>query len=362
VSASGRASGYRDAGGRPGRFVAASAVVAIAIALSATSWLTGVTSASLNAQTRNPTNVIGNASLGAPTLAVPTVNGTGATATVSLSWTSPGGDLANQWQVLRAAGACPGGSFSTIATPSVTNYTDTPGAAATYCYAVKGKLGAWTSVASNQQTVTVSPTLPALVQKAHNETAGAAGSINATFASAPAQSRLLVAIVGERTNVTIVQPAGWSTAINQPGGPGQAIFYKVAGASEPSSLTVSLSGGTTRLGLQLYEFSGVASVSPLDATASATGNSATPASGNATTTQAIELLIAGEVVQSPTSVSAWTNSFVEQNDNTNGGASNRAQYGGATRIVQATGTYSTAATAAASANWRGQIATFKAAP
>jgi len=322
--------------------------------------MVGFTTASLIGQSSNPADLLANASLGAPTLAAPAVSGTGASATVSLSWTVPAGDPANQWIVSRGAGGCPPGSFATIATVSVESYTDTPGAAGTYCYEIQSELGNWTSQLSNQQTVTVSPTLPALVQKAHNESGGAVATISATFASSPAQNHLLVAIVGTSSSVTINQPAGWSSAINQSGAPGQAIFYKIAGAAE--SATVTVTTGSSQLGIQIYEYSGVATASPLDQTGSSTGTSSSPASGSATTTQAIELLLVGEVIKTNRTLSSWSNSFAQENDNVNGAGPNKAEYGGADRIVQSTGTYSTTATAGASAAWRGQIATFKAAP
>jgi hypothetical protein len=147
--------------------------------------------------------------------------------------------------------------------------------------------------------------------------------------------------------------------MNQSGAPGQAIFYKVAGGSESSTVTVTVSSGT-QMGLQIYEYSGVATTSPLDQTASSTGSSDSPSSGSVTTTGANELLIAGVVIQASTSFSDWTNFFNEESDFKNIGGSPKRSYAGADRIVTATGTYSTTATAGATASWRAQIAAFKA--
>jgi prepilin-type N-terminal cleavage/methylation domain-containing protein len=215
-------------------------------------------------------------------------------------------------------------------------------------------------------TATPTPCTPALVQKAHgsgqNQTAK---SVSATFSPAPTANHLLVAIVGTNDSVTINMPGGWSTAINQGGagcpGPCQAVFYKIANGSESATVTATISSGS-QLGLQIYEYSGVVTASPLDQTGSSTGSSSSPSSGNVATTQAGELLLVGVVIQAETSFSNWTNSFNEELDFQNQGGSSKLTYAGADRMVTATGTYSTTATTGASGAWRGQIATFKAAP
>ncbi len=237
-------------------------------------------------------------------------------------------------------------------TPSPTNtptatYTPTP-------------TRTFTPTATNTPTPT--PCVPALVQKASGVSQNQnATSVSASFSAAPTANHLLVAIVGTDISVTIITPVGWSTAINQSGAPGQAIFYKVAGGSESNTVTVTVSSGT-QLGLQIYEYSGVATTSPLDQTASSTGSSNSPSSGSVTTTGANDLLIAGVVIQADTSFSNWTNSFNEESDFNNTGGNPKRSYAGADRIVTATGTYSTTATTTVSGAWRGQIVSFKAAP
>jgi hypothetical protein len=191
-------------------------------------------------------------------------------------------------------------------------------------------------------------------------TADGGRSVAATFPSAVTQNNLLVAIVGVRDNLTIETPSGWSVAIKQSGSPGQAIFYKIAGASESQTVNFSnIVGSGTRLGLHIYEYSGV---NTLDQVGSSTGTGTSVSSGSINTTSANEAIIAGLVINEGTNFgnASWTNSFTEQNDFSNGGqASFQSSYAGADRIVSATGTYSTTATAAASDDWRGQIASFK---
>ncbi|MBA2279148.1 hypothetical protein H0V99_01770 [Candidatus Saccharibacteria bacterium] len=199
----------------------------------------------------------------------------------------------------------------------------------------------------------------ALVQT-HNNATTSGTTVTATFTSATANN-LLVVVCGARDSATlsITTPAsGYSTAINEAGTPSQAIFYKVAGGGETT--TTCTSSVTTRMGIHIYEYSGLVTSSVLDATGSSTGTSTSPATGNVTTTTANSLLIAGLVVDVDTTYSTWTNSFTERNDFANVGAiALRSTYGGADRIVTSTGTYSTSATTASGA-WRGQIAAFKA--
>lgn len=194
-------------------------------------------------------------------------------------------------------------------------------------------------------------------------------SVSATFGATPTQNNLLIAIAGNRdANASgPTTPGGWSVALSQPNNsPGQIIYYKIAGAAEPSTVTVSGYGTSTRLGLHIYEYNGINVSSPLDQTASASGTGTTVSSGTtAVTAQADELLIAGVVVNNTnnpvTTISAWTNSFTQRNNFANGGGpTTRSVYGGAGRIVSATGAYSTSVTATNSEAWRGQIVTFKA--
>jgi len=217
---------------------------------------------------------------------------------------------------------------------------------------------------STGNTFTTAASFPiALVQKNYGA-AYLTTSVSATFDATPVANHLLVAILGASTTSTINQPAGWSTAINQSGGsctqPCQAIFYRIAGSGESRTVTVTVSDSNSVLGLQIYEYSGIDTSSPLDQTSSATGTSTSPSSGSVTTTQANELLIAGMIIRTETSYSGWTNSFNEQFDfQFEVGQTYVRTYAGADRVVTATGTYSTTATTAASGAWRGQIATFK---
>jgi parallel beta-helix repeat protein len=197
---------------------------------------------------------------------------------------------------------------------------------------------------------------PTLVQKKSGSSQDSA-SVAATFDAAPTSGNLLIAIAANRQTSTPATPAGWSVAIDQSNfAPGGIIYYRIAGASEPTTVTVNGYNATNqRLSLQLFEYSGV---DTLDQVNTASGNGTAVSSGSVTTTRADELVIAGVASTSSTSYSAWSNAFAEQHDFVVGGFGTQITAGGADFSAVSTGTYSTTATAGGSGNWRGVIASF----
>lgn len=178
-----------------------------------------------------------------------------------------------------------------------------------------------------------------LVQKATGTANGS--SVGATFTSTPGNGNLLIAITGIEDNRTIDLPSGWSNAINESGAPSQAIFYRFAGASESKTVTVTTSGGGTKLGLQIFEYQNISSISVLDGTSSATGTGTSLGPVSVTTSQSPDLIIVGVVTTVKTSFTAWSNSFTGQNDF----QGSTDTFGGADFIANSVGTYSTTATA-----------------
>ncbi len=116
------------------------------------------TSASFADQVTSNNNSFSTSDLVAPTLGVPTVTGTGATATVALSWNNI--SFQTTFDVLRSTGTCAATDPSSPVSGgsnlsgSTTALTDTPGAAGTYCYAIRAEYQSWTEV-SNEREVTV---------------------------------------------------------------------------------------------------------------------------------------------------------------------------------------------------------------
>jgi len=303
-------------------------------------------------QTTSAAGSVSTATLAAPSAL--TVSGS-----ANLSWTATTSSWASGTRVFRATTS--GGPYTQIAQISglaTTTYTDSPGSG-TFYYVVEAYYNAnsanWTSVNSNEANTTGAITLIQTTTGGYTTT-----TVAATFASVPTPGSLLIAIFGTRQNGTITGPTGWSSAINQGGGgvPNEAVFYKIAGNSEPTTVTMSTTATGNGNGLQLYEYRGV---STLDTIGSATGTGTAVTSGSLTTSQPNELVIAALVAQQGTNFAnaSWTNSFTEEQDFTAGGGGGVTVFAGADRITTSTSTYSTTATSNASGNWRGQIVAFR---
>lgn len=207
----------------------------------------------------------------------------------------------------------------------------------------------------------------AQVQKKVYGSVSASTNHTVTFDSGPTQNNLLIlTVVGDATAST---PAGWSLATSQVQFVGIYIFYKVAGAGESSSITVTI-GSSTNASMVAMEYSGMATSTPLDQVAGTNNynGSAVPSGTTATTAQADELLVAavglsggGGSIDS-TTFSSWSNSFTEQGSGFGnaGATTTHVRNGTADRIVSATGAYSTTATISASTvSASAVIATFK---
>jgi hypothetical protein len=158
-------------------------------------------------------------------------------------------------------------------------------------------------------------------------------------------------------------PNGWLTAISESGissptRPGLAIFYKIAGASEPLTVRETLTGSNTTVSIQLFEYSGVATSGALDGTSSGNGAGTDPAfTGFVATTGAGDLLLTGIVIDSADNISAVTNSFVVEQNFVAGSSGGRETFGSADRVGSASNNGTTFSHGAN--NWRAQIAAFK---
>ncbi len=217
-----------------------------------------------------------------------------------------------------------------------------------------GPSGNTSEYAQNVTTISVGCTVQ---QKGIGTATG--NSVSASYPTPPMANNLLVAIASNRDSRPVNTPTGWSVAISETSAsPGQAIFYKFAGPSEPTNVTVTYGGPNTRLGLRVYEYCDIDSaVAPV--TGSATGSGTAVASGNVTTSLDDSLIVAGLVTNAETSFSLWTNGFSELHDQPNAGSSsNRSTYSAADLHVGSAGTYSTTATTGVSGAWRGQIIAF----
>ena len=198
------------------------------------------------------------------------------------------------------------------------------------------------------------------VQKADANCSSTSCTATATISSATANN-LLIAVCGGRANSGTVSSsvAGFTSAASVDNGTvHNETYYKIAAGGETSVACAFTSSSNMRGVMTVFEYSGTATATPLDKTATNTGSGTTLTTGTtATTAQADELLIAGFTITGAPTFSSWTNSFSEQSDH----SISSVAMGTADRIVSATSTYSSGATSSASGTWAGNITTFKAA-
>lgn len=142
---------------------------------------------------------------------------------------------------------------------------------------------------------------PTLVQSQTASTlAATATSLTATFGSTPTQNNLLVAAAGSDDTLAMTS-SGWTLATSAVSNQAAYLWYKLAGASEPTAVQVTITptaSDTIVLGTMEFSVSGGWAVSPLDKIASNTGHGGTFTSlatgTTAATTVANELAIAIE--------------------------------------------------------------------
>jgi hypothetical protein len=204
-----------------------------------------------------------------------------------------------------------------------------------------------------------------LVQRVTNQSAAAVSSLTGSFGTTPVQNHLLVANANSDATLTMTS-TGWTLAVQSVNDTGLYQWYKLAGAAESSSVTVtpSVSASTE---ITIEEWSGNATTSPLDQvnSGSQTTNAATVPSGTTpATTNADDRAIAafGWNDTSVVTMSTYTNSYAEvvETKGLGGTATNIAV---AELDLAATGAQSTTGTLSGTNNSikSGLIGTYKAA-
>lgn len=183
-----------------------------------------------------------------------------------------------------------------------------------------------------------------------------------TFNSTPTAGNLVVVGVAKSTatafksgDVTDNKSNTYTFIKNQAGNGGTdqiALFYS-ANITSSATFTVTYPGAGT---IVVAEYSG-ASTNPLDTSASTSGSSTTPNSGNITTAEADELLVG--LAWSITNGDAWTagtNFTLEQNETDN---STNERIAFEDRFGVEAGTYSAGFTVPTSSAWAAMITAFK---
>lgn len=106
-------------------------------------------------------------------------------------------------------------------------------------------------------------------------------TVTFTYPGTPTSGNLLVAAFAWRGNVTVsAVPSGWNLAASTGNGTNidGAIYYKIAGSSEPTTAQWTLSGSQKAAGVA-SEWSGI-HATPLDASNGNTGTTSTILSTN----------------------------------------------------------------------------------
>lgn len=186
------------------------------------------------------------------------------------------------------------------------------------------------------------------------------GSASATYAATPTSGNLLIAVIGNDNLTLSLTNSGWtlgpstSSSINE-----LNLYYKVAGVSEPTVVTMTTDAGASKSSIAIYEYNGFTGTPTLDQStiggAFSTATLTCDCGTTAATTVANELVFASALWNGAETLSSWTNTFTARNS-----------VGGhlftSDKIVAATAAYQTTATVTGTAGANsGVIATFKSA-
>ena len=249
---------------------------------------------------------VGGNSMSTDTLDPPT--GLSASGSVTLNWTATPDTYASGHRVLRSTTS--GGPYSQIAeiTPrTTTTYVDSV-CAGTYYYVARAYFQNWESANSNQATGTGAGSSSSYATIAFRSaaSAGAGSGVLTLTISKPAgtvSSDVMIAAVGVRQNTgvstvtaTITPASGWALVRRMDNTAtwhsSMAVYYKVAGSSEPASYSWTFSSSIGAAG-GIESFSGVDTASPIDAeNGQATPLSLSHATPSITTTVANAMLVA----------------------------------------------------------------------
>ncbi|TAL07788.1 MAG: hypothetical protein EPO00_08515, partial [Chloroflexota bacterium] len=308
--------------------------------------------------------------LAADTTAPTTPTGLGATANgagrIDLAWTAATDAVGVTSYAIYRGGV----QVMTVA-GSVTAWSDRSlNPSTTYSYTVKAVDAAGNqsgaSSAANATTAAAGSGGGAItyIQDAGNQITTAATSMTVTLPATPVAGDALIATVGinfSTVSVTSITGGGgtWAPVVTKAGTGTATETWAALNVAGGGSTTITITfSGSAKGAASVAEFSGIAQASAVDATGSVTGGSTTAvSSGNATTTNATDLVVAAvgwRTGAAPTTSpgSPWTNLA----DQVNSSISNATAW----QITSATGTYSAAWTLGASTpGYDGTIAAFK---
>jgi hypothetical protein len=281
--------------------------------------------------------------------------------TVNLSWTaSSDANGVTGYDIIRN-----GATIGTVSGTTLSYVDGTASPSTSYTYTVDARDGAGNvSAASGPATVTTpsGSTTPTLVQAAGSTTA------TVTLPQASTQGDLLVlsasVYTGATNNITSVTDTAGNTwtrirAVSVSGHNSDGEMWYSPNAHSTTAVTVHL-GTTTNTAVEVQEFAGVATTSPLDVSAGTSNTSTSASSGTVTPAAANELMV-GFVAGHGNAEAMTVNAagFTTQPQQTTG-ASVASVVTGA-KVLSAPSAQSFSATFPTAMYWASVIAAFKAA-
>lgn len=183
----------------------------------------------------------------------------------------------------------------------------------------------------------------------------AANAVTATFAGTPVAGNLLVAVGRGEAAISGASITGWTLAVSAElvSGKEVGIWYRVAGVSESTSVTLNWTGsGSTYL--KVTEWNNI-SATPLDKTVSnpdGPGGTTQSTGTTATTTVATEVVVAVVGTANDATLESWSNGFTPD-------TSHDSRLFASSKVVTSTGAYETTLSWTTSRLAGGAIATFK---
>jgi hypothetical protein len=271
---------------------------------------------------KGPYSNTASATTAAPTITAPTnlAATTVSSTQINLTWTAAtetGGTISN-YLVERCTGSgCT--NFLQVGTPTTTSYSDASLApSTTYTYRVRatdvpGDLGPYSNTASATTNAgTPPPPTITFIQANSADPQATQATVTVNYTAAQLVGDLNVVVVGWNDGTATVKSvtdtlgnvynlAGTPTV--QSGTATQAIYYAkniLAAAAGANTVTVTFNSAAAFPDIRILEYSGLDQNNPLDVFVGASGSSTSSSSGAATTTNANDLIIGANVVQTAT--------------------------------------------------------------
>jgi hypothetical protein len=260
----------------------------------------------------------------APTSLAATAAGSGQ---INLSWTN----TSTSQTGVKIERSVDNATFTqiTVATAAAVSYSDTGlNASTTYFYRVRATNASGDSPYSNTASAATQSRAIAFVQKHYATPQTPVSTVRVAFIAAQSAGNLNVVVVGwndataQVASVTDTKGNAYQLAVGPTVFSGtltQSIYYArniTAAAAGANAVTVSFTLAANYPDIRVLEYSGLDGVSPVDATAAATGTTTTSSTPAVVTTHASDLLFAANTVATWTSGAGtgWRNRIITTPD------------------------------------------------